>query len=218
MAGKPLFSGLSVAHDPTSAEIYAENFYREQAAQSARAHIKTPPTPPSRRVMPGDRPAGMPVPAAIKDVTTRSSKYGVRASVGTPSVPAGLRKSAGETLRPKSTDGRRKTRAAAKTRDKGTQKIVYNSRVGMTAQKRMTPEIRDAIEMQTVARTLATIQQRENTRQESARVAREDAKSQLAAAIGRERDAMARGDIDAAKIARAEIRQARKASKFNKGA
>jgi len=43
---------------------------------------------------------------------------------------------------------------------------------------------------------------------------REDAKRALRAAIGRERDALARGDQSAAELARADVRSLRKASRF----
>ncbi|MGW1261242.1 hypothetical protein ACWD7Y_04675 [Streptomyces drozdowiczii] len=208
---KPLFAGLSI-DDPKPSVIYAERFAREQYAESARAHLKTPATPPERRPIPG-RFAGDPPKADVKLITVRSGGN-VRPSVGTPSVPAGLRKTAGEKLRPKAKDGRRKTRAAAKSRDKRSEKVVYSSRVGMTAGKRMTPEIRAQVELRSVARSLVTGHARQIAREESARVSRADARTNLHNAIGREREAIARGDEKAALAARAEIRQFRKAAQY----
>jgi len=214
--GKPLFSGLDT-EDKSTAQIYAENFTREQATESARAHLQSPPTPPQFRELPANNPAARskfdPPKADARLTMTRSNK-GIRNSVGTTSVPAGLRKSAGEKLRPKAKDGRRKTRAAAATRAKGTEKIVYNSRIGMTAGRRMTPEIRAEVELHAAAQKLATIQQRDNARRTAAHTARVDAKAMLRDAIGRERGALARGDEKAAKIARADIREFRKAATY----
>ncbi|MEU3979680.1 hypothetical protein AB0F77_06130 [Streptomyces sp. NPDC026672] len=211
MAGKPLFAGLSI-DDPTPAQIYADHFAREQYQESARAHLQTPATPPERRPIPG-RSSYDPPKADVKLITTRS-RGEVRPSTGTPSVPTGLRKSAGEKLRPKAKDGRRKTRAAAATRSKGAEKIVYNSRVGMTAGRRMTPEIRAQVELRAAAQTLVNVQARDNAQQESARVAREDARENLRLAIGRERDAKARNDDAAARAARDDIRKFRKAATY----
>lgn len=211
MAGKPLFAGLSI-DDPTPAQIYADHFAREQYQESAKAHLQTPATPPERRPIPG-RSSYDPPKADVKLITTRS-RGEVRPSAGTPSVPTGLRKSAGEKLRPKAKDGRRKTRAAAATRSKGAEKIVYNSRVGMTAGRRMTPEIRAQVELRAAAQTLVNVQARDNAQQESARVAREDARENLRLAIGREHDAKARNDDAAAKAARDDIRKFRKAATY----
>lgn len=214
--GKPLFSGLAI-EDKSAAQIYAENFTREQATESARAHLKTPPTMPQFRELPANNPAARskfdPPKADARLTMTRGAK-GVRNSVGTTSVPTGLRKSAGEKLRPKAKDGRRKTRAAAATRSKGAEKIVYNSRVGMTAGKRMTPELRAEVARGVAVQHAETLRTREVTRVENARLSREDAKAKLQDAIGRERDALACGDADAAKAARIEIRQFRKAASF----
>jgi hypothetical protein len=216
--GKPLFAGLDT-EDKSSAQIYAENFTREQATESARAHLQTPPTQPRFRELPANNPA-----ASSKYDTrlsrpdarltmTRSTK-GVRNSVGTTSVPTGLRKSSGEKLRPKAKDGRRKTRAAAATRSKGAEKIVYNSRVGMTAGKRMTPELRAEVARGVAAQHAETLRTREITRVENVRLSREDAKAKLRDAIGRERDAIARHDDDAASAARADIRKFRTAATY----
>ncbi|MFH9731828.1 hypothetical protein [Streptomyces sp. NPDC017260] len=214
--GKPLFSGLST-EDKTAAQEYAETFAREQATASANAHLKTPPTPPQFRELasnvPGARSKYDPPKADARLTMTRGAK-GVRNTVGTTSVPTGLRKSAGEKQRPKAKDGRRKTRAAAATRSKGAEKIVYNSRVGMTAGKRMTPEVRAQVAHESTARHVETLRTRENTRADIARAAREDARVKLRDAIGRERDALARGDANAAKSARADIRNLRNATKF----
>lgn len=214
--GKPLFSGLAT-EDKSASQLYRENFTREQATESARAHLQTPPTAPQYRELPANNPAARskydPPKADARLTMTRGAK-GVRNTVGTTSVPTGLRKSAGEKLRPKAKDGRRKTRAAAATRSKGAEKIVYNSRVGMTAGKRMTPEIRGQVARGVAAQHVETLRTREAARVETARLSRADAKAKLHDAIGRERAALACGDADAAKAARADIRQFRKAAQF----
>ncbi|NIY68085.1 hypothetical protein SMALB_6167 [Streptomyces malaysiensis] len=146
---------------------------------------------------------------------TRSAK-GVRNSVGTTSVPTGLRKTAGEKLRPKKQDGRRKTRSLVgyPTRSKSAEKIVYSGRVGMTATRRMTSEMRVDVETRAVSQTLVNLASRARDTRESAASARKRAKDALADAIGRERDANARGDVKAAESARTDIRKFRQASKF----
>lgn len=209
---KPLFAGLSVAHDPTSAEIYAENFKRERAHKSARAHLKTPATPPERRDIPGR--SKYDPPKADARLTMTRGRNGVRNTVGTTSVPNGLRKSAGEKLQPKAKDGRRKTRAAAATRAKGAEKIVYSARIGMTAGRRMTPELRAQAARGVAAQHVETLRARGIAEVKTARVSREDAKEKLRAAIGREREAITRGDKNAAREARTQIRQFRRATQY----
>ncbi|MFV0135542.1 hypothetical protein ACLGIH_20360 [Streptomyces sp. HMX87] len=214
--GKPLFSGLDT-EDKSSSQLYRENFAREQATESARAHLQTLPTAPQFRELPANNPAARskydPPKADARLTMTRGAK-GVRNTIGTTSVPTGLRKSAGEKLHPKAKDGRRKTRAAAATRSKGAEKIVYNSRVGMTAAKRMTPELRANVAREVAAQHAKTLRTREATRVENAHAAREAARKNLHDAIARERDALARGDTDAAKAARADIKKFRNAAKF----
>lgn len=206
---KPLFAGLSVDL-PTGPEMYADHFHAQRAADSARPLLKTPPTPPNRRPLPGGRAEDQ---ARAADVSTRSRK-GVVASVGTPNVPAGLRKSAGERVRPKSTDGRRKGRAASASRDKSAEKIVYSGRVGMTARKSLTREDVETARIERALIGLVNSMGQEVRAVVAEKSARADAQRNLSAAIGRERDALSRGDVKAAQSARADIRKFRKLAKF----
>lgn len=207
---KPLFAGLSIDL-PTGPEIYAENFKRQQAELSASsALLKTPPTPPNRRVMPGDRPAHLPIPADIRLLTTRG-KNGVRESVGTPSVPMRTRKTAGVTLKPGTADGKRRSRSLVgfPVRDKRAEKVVYSGRVGMSARKALTVVEKCVSAEAHAARQHATLQA--DGAATLARIA--EMRTALQTAIGRERDALAQGDQETANTARAEIRALRKSIK-----
>ncbi|MGW3274948.1 hypothetical protein ACWDFH_26260 [Streptomyces kronopolitis] len=214
MPKKPLFSGLSF-DDKTSAQLYNEEFARQQAELSAKAHLSTPPTPPMRRPRHGQVEYVEPK-AAVELITTRSSKNGVRPSKGTPSVPAGLRKSAGETQRQKSHDGRRRARSLVgyPTRAKDSEKIAYNGRVGMTARPRMTNEKRSQIAESVSVRTVETLRLRTIRADVEANFSRTEAKRHLADALGRERDAKSRGDMVGAAAAREDVKKLRKLSTY----
>jgi hypothetical protein len=206
---KPLFAGLSIDL-PTGPQEYADHFHAQRAADSARPLLKTPPTPPNRRPVPGGRAENQ---ARAADVTTRS-RNGVVASVGTPNVPAGLRRTAGERVRPKSTDGRRKGRAASASRDKGAEKIVYSGRVGMTARRALTRDDMARAKNALAAESVRALRARVESCAERAATARKSAQSSLSDAIARERNALARGDVQAAESARADIRKLRKSARY----
>ncbi|WP_188279278.1 hypothetical protein [Streptomyces sp. CBMA29] len=206
---KPLFAGLSIDL-PTGPQMYAARFKAEQSAKDNATLLKTPPIPPSRRPLPGGRADNQ---ARIADLTTRSRK-GVVPSVGTPNVPAGLRRTATEQVRPKSADGRRKGRAASASRDKSAEKIVYNSRVGMTARRALTRDDTARAKNALAVETVAAFRARGEARTERASSARKRAQTSLSDAIARERNALARGDVQAAESARADIRKFRKSARY----
>lgn len=200
---KPLFAGLSIDL-PTGPEMYADHFYRQQAAEGTQTLLKTPPTPPNRRRMPGDRSPYDPIPADMRLVTTRG-KNGIRESVGTPSVPARTRKTPGEKIHWATADGKRRSRSLQgyPTRVKDAEKTVYSARTGMSARPTPTRE-----EKLVRAEIVAA--------REAVRVRAADPQAKLNDAIGRERDALSRGDTKTAESARAEIRALRKS--IRKGA
>ncbi|MCC3766462.1 hypothetical protein [Streptomyces sp. UNOC14_S4] len=212
MSRKPLFAGLST-DDPKSSEIYSETFKQQQRQESANAHLKTPLTPPSHRPR-HTADAGGPEQVFIPLVTTRSSKYGIRESTGTPSVPAGLRKSDSESTPSRLKARARKRRAGDKARYKDAEKIIYNGHFGMTARRSMTREEHADLAARSLAQAVVTQISRENERVKNAACHRAEAKRRLNDAIGRERDALARGDKNAAEMARADVRRFRKESQY----
>ncbi|MEU5425200.1 hypothetical protein AB0H73_06280 [Streptomyces olivoreticuli] len=217
MAKRPLFAGLSI-DDPKPSQLYNANFTREQSNESRKAHLQSPPVLPKFRVMPGDMPKGT-FDQARTDLVYKRGKNGPMPFTGTSSVPAGLRKSGSDKARtPRvSKDGRRRTRSHPMepgVRSKSAQKVVYNGRIGMTARSAMTSQKRESVELNRALSGLVAGMRREISAADGRISDRVENKRALADALGRERDALARGDKEAAAVARADVRRFRKASQY----
>ncbi|MFI9271922.1 hypothetical protein ACIGXM_14545 [Kitasatospora sp. NPDC052896] len=94
--------------------------------------------------------------------------------------------------------------------------IAYARGAGLTAKKTMTVQRRREIEQSSANAHVETLRERDRKAQEKAAATRSNAKERLCDAIGREREALTRGDKSAAEQARADIRKFRKLSKGGK--
>lgn len=124
------------------------------------------------------------------------------------------RTSAGAKVERVNKTGTRKRRAAGKTRPRSVDKPVYNARVGMTAVRKITAEERAEYAERSAERTGDVLRARVDRSEETAKNSRTEAKRHLADAIGRERDAKARGDKAGADAAREDVKKFRKLSTY----
>ncbi|WP_411087838.1 hypothetical protein [Streptomyces sp. 061-3] len=124
------------------------------------------------------------------------------------------RTSAGAKIERVNKTGTRKRRAAGKARPRSADKVVYSSRVGMTAARKMTAEDRTECAERSAERTADILRARVTRAEAAAKVSRAEAKGLLAGALGRERDAKARGDKAGADAAREDVKKFRQLSTY----
>ncbi|MFJ4739119.1 hypothetical protein [Streptomyces sp. NPDC088775] len=126
------------------------------------------------------------------------------------------RTSAGAKVERVNKTGTRKRRAAGKARPRSSDKVVYSARVGMTAGRKITAEERAECAERSAERTAGILRTRVTRAEAAAKVSRAEAKRHLADAIGRERDAKARGDKTGADAAREDVKKFRKLSTYKR--
>jgi hypothetical protein len=200
--------------EKSASQMYAHRFYAAQQRDEQFTLIPTPAMLPHMRPGKDDMPTGT-FDRARADLVMTRSKGEVRNTFGTPSVPAGLRKSENEGgergVLPVSKDGRRKTRAAGKARPKGPGTARFNGRVGMSA--RPVSVVNDPILRELRAAKEARDKHKELKKSGSKperELTADDFKSLINDALGRERAALAEGKHAQAQMYRENVRKWRK--------